>query len=176
MTNHTTKDDIVRLLHLFKEPRAQRHWTNLHGVMNRAELDSRKAPAVYAEALNPLCHLAEIFNDYDGFRPQNLMVHYVSPGINLPPEKKQPYQPSSSEWAHLSNFTHDLEPTNITRKSILCGDDWIKSTWADCRKYLHQMFTNYNRSGFQSMNFNAGRELHPRNQQEAPVSLGIPVP
>jgi hypothetical protein len=60
VTNHTTKDDIVRLLHLFKEPRAQRHWTNLHGVMNRAELDSRKAPAVYAEASNPLCHLAEI--------------------------------------------------------------------------------------------------------------------
>jgi hypothetical protein len=75
VTNHMTKDDIVCLLHLFKEPRAQRHWTNLHGVMNRTELDSRKASAVYVEASNPLSHLAEIFNNYDGFRPQNLMVH-----------------------------------------------------------------------------------------------------
>ncbi len=144
--SHTTKDDIVVLLHLFKEPSAQRHWTNLHGIMNRAELDTRKAPAVYAEKSNPLCHLAELYNNYEDFCPQNLMVQYVSPGINLPAVKKQPYQPSSSEWAHLSNLIQDLEPTNTTQKSIIRGEDWIKSTWADCRKYLHQMFVNYNHS------------------------------
>jgi hypothetical protein len=74
------------------------------------------------------------------------MVQYVSPSINLPAVKKQPYQPSSSEWAHLANFTYDLEPTNITQKSIIRGEDWIKSTWADCQKYLHQMFMNYKHS------------------------------
>ncbi len=56
----TSKDDIVRLIHLFKEPSAQRHWTNLHGIMRRGELDNRKAPLAYAEASNPLCLLAEL--------------------------------------------------------------------------------------------------------------------
>jgi len=142
----TTKDDIVRLIHLFKEPSAQKHWCNLRRVMSRAELDARKASAVYNEACNPLTYLAEIYNDYDDFRPQNLMVQYV-PGPHGVPIKKTPYQASQSEWAFLANFTHDLEPTNVSRRDIIRGEDWIKSTWTDCRKYLHQMFTNYNRSG-----------------------------
>lgn len=143
----TSKDDIVRLIHLFKEPSAQRHWTNLHGIMKRAELDARKSAPAYAEGANPLSHLAEIFNNYDEFTPQNLMVQYSSIGINAPPVKVTPYQPSTTEWAYLATFTHDLEPTNLLRRSIIRGEDWIKSTWTDCRKYLHQMFTNYNRSG-----------------------------
>jgi Fic family protein len=60
-----TKDDIARLLHLFKEPFAQRHWTNLHGILTRTELDARKTQGAYAEAANPLSYLAEIFNNYD---------------------------------------------------------------------------------------------------------------
>jgi hypothetical protein len=143
----TSKDDIVRLIHLFKEPSVQRHWTNLHGIMKRADLDARKAPAAYAEGANPLSYLAEMFNDYEEFTPQNLMVEYSSPGIHLPPVKKNPYQPSATEWSYLATFAHDLEPTNHTRKHIIRGEDWIKSTWTDCRKYLHQMFINYNRSG-----------------------------
>jgi hypothetical protein len=143
----TTKDDIVRLLHLFKEPTAQWHWTNLYGILNRAELDARKAGSVYSEAANPLNNLAEIFNNYDEFTPQNEMVEYESPGMNMRPIKKNPYKPSTSEWAYLSAFTNDLEPTNLSRRTIVRGPDWIKSTWTDCRKYLHQMFINYNRSG-----------------------------
>ena len=84
----TTKDDIVRLLHLFKEPTAQWHWTNLYGILNRAELDARKAGSVYSEAANPLNNLAEIFNDYDELAPQNEMVEYESPGVNMRPIKK----------------------------------------------------------------------------------------
>ena len=143
----TSKDDIVRLIHLFKEPSVQRHWTNLHGIMKRADLDARKAPPAYAEGANPLSYLAEVFNDYDGFVPQNLMVEYSSTGNASPPVKKTPYQPSSTEWAYLATFSHDLEPTNHARKHIIRGEDWIKSTWTDIRKYLHQMFVNYNRSG-----------------------------
>ena len=63
------------------------------------------------------------------------------------PRKKNPYQPSATEWAYLATFTNDLEPTNLARRNIIRGEDWIKSTWTDCRKYLHQMFVNYNRSG-----------------------------
>jgi hypothetical protein len=42
----TTKDDIARLIHLYKEPSAQKHWCSLRRVMSRAELDSRKAAGV----------------------------------------------------------------------------------------------------------------------------------
>jgi hypothetical protein len=99
VNSQTTKDDIVRLMHLFEEPRAQRHWSNLYGVLKRAELDARKSNGEHSEAANPLDYLAEIFNDYETFCPQNAMVRYVSPGAGLPPVKKQPYQASGSEWA-----------------------------------------------------------------------------
>ncbi len=75
------------------------------------------------------------------------MVNYVLMGSNSMPVKKQPYQANSSEWAYLANYTHNLEPTNLSRQKIIRGVDWIKSTWTDCRKYLHQMFLQYNHSG-----------------------------
>ncbi len=115
--------------------------------MTRAKLDARKAQGACAEAANPLSHLAERFNDYDEFTPQNVMVEYFSPGVDEIPMKKNPYQASSPDWAYLATFTNDLEPTNLTRRIILCGKDWIKFTWTDCCKYLHQMFVNYNHSG-----------------------------
>ena len=65
----TSKDDIVRLIHLFKEPSVQSHWTNLHGIMKRAELDAHRAPPANAEGANPLSYLAEVFKDYEGFTP-----------------------------------------------------------------------------------------------------------
>jgi len=143
----TSKDDIIHLILLFKEPSVQQHWTNLHGIMKRAELDAHRAPPAYAEGANPLSYLAEVFNDYEGFTPQNLMVEYMSPGVNLPPVKKNPYQANANEQSYLATFTHDLKPTNAAHKDIIRGEDWIKSTWTDCRKYLHQMYINYNRSG-----------------------------
>ncbi len=63
----------------------------------------------------------------------------------MPPVKKQPYQSNGTEWTYLSNFT--LEPTNLLGKNIVRREDWIKSMWTDYRKYLHQLFINYNRSG-----------------------------
>jgi hypothetical protein len=115
--------------------------------MKRAELDACNSSRPYDEQANPLSYLAEVFNNYDEFAPQNVMVEYVSQGVNLPPVKRQPYQPSCTKWAYLAMFTHDLEPTNITRCNIIRGEDWIKATWNDCQKYLHQIFVNYNRLG-----------------------------
>jgi len=65
--SHTTKDDIIRLMHLFIEPAAQRPRTNVNGVLKRAELDARKSNGELSEAANPFDCLAEIFNDYDNF-------------------------------------------------------------------------------------------------------------
>ncbi len=116
---NTSKDDIARLLHLFKEPVAQRHWTNLYGILSRNQLDARKSSGEQSEAARPLSFLAELFNDYRGFHPQNVMVQYVSTGPNGRPVKKQPFQPSSSDWATLANHCHDIEPTNYARKHII---------------------------------------------------------
>ena len=77
---NTTNDDIARLLHLFKEPSAQRHWSNLYGILSRMQLDARKSSGEQAETAQPLACLAELFNDYQGFQPQNVMVQYVSRG------------------------------------------------------------------------------------------------
>jgi hypothetical protein len=63
VTGQTTKDDILRLIHLFKEPSAHHHWTDLYSVLSRSELHARKSGREYAEAANPLGVLAEIFND-----------------------------------------------------------------------------------------------------------------
>ena len=97
----------------------QCHWTNLHGIMKRADLNAHKAPPAYAKGANPLSYLAEMFNDYEEFMPQNLMVEYSSPGIHLLPVTKNPYQPSATEWSYLATFAHDLEPTNHARKRYL---------------------------------------------------------
>jgi len=145
-SSQNTKDDIARLLHLFKEPMAQIHWTNLFGILNRAQLDARKSAGHVSDAANPLSCLAQIYNDYDTFTPQNLMVQYVAGGRDRP-VKKTPFVPSSAEWATLANETHDIEPTNLLRRSVLRDEAWIKATWNDCRKWLHQTFIQYNRSG-----------------------------
>lgn len=143
----TNKDDIARLLHLYKEPIAQRHWTDLYSILSRPELDARKSGGEYGIAANPLASLAELFNDYDNFSPQNLMVRYATPAAGGRPSKVCPYQASASEWSYLATFTHELDPSNVSRKNIIRGPDWIKTQWADVRKNLHQMFVQYNRSG-----------------------------
>jgi hypothetical protein len=80
---------------------------------------SKVSNGEHSEAANPLDYRVEIFNDYDNFFPQNEMVRYVSSGPDSPPIKKQSYQASFSECAYLTNFTHDLEPTNLARRPIL---------------------------------------------------------
>jgi hypothetical protein len=88
-----------------------------------------------------------IYNDYDSFHPQNLMVQYISPGVNHHPIKKTPFAPSAPEWAELAYETHNIEPTNLLWRGILRDEVWIKSTWKDCHRWLHQTFVQYNRSG-----------------------------
>ncbi len=67
VNSQTTKNDIIRLVHLFKEPAAQRHWSDLNRILKRSELDARKTNGEYSEAANPLPCLAELFNDYHSF-------------------------------------------------------------------------------------------------------------
>ncbi len=91
VNTQNTKDDIARLLHLFKEPVAQVHWSNLYGVFNRAELDALKTNWRLSDAANALSC------DYESFCPQNLMVEYVAVGQNRHPVKRTPFAPSTSQ-------------------------------------------------------------------------------
>jgi hypothetical protein len=52
----------------------------------------RKFSAEYSEAANLLESLAEIFNDYRSFEPQNLIAQYIMMKLNAPPER--PYAAS----------------------------------------------------------------------------------
>ncbi len=93
----------------------------------------RKSARHVSDAANPLSCLAEIYNDYDSFTPQNLMVQYVAGGHDCL-VKKTLFVPSSTEWKTLANETHDIEPTNLLRRSVLRDEAWIKATWNDCHK------------------------------------------
>jgi hypothetical protein len=161
--NITTKDDIARLIHLFKFPGAQVHWSNHYGVLNRVQLDARRTSGPASDAANPLSCLAKLFNDYEEFKLQNSMVAYVHDPAAGEPVKKTPWEPSSDEWEELSVQTYDIEPTNLARRNIYRDASWIKSTWNDVCKYLHQVFIQYNRSGQQSGDM--GEWCSPEEQQ-----------
>ncbi len=75
------------------------------------------------------------------------MVAYVYDPTTRTAIKKNPYEPSEDEWADLATLTHDIEPTNFSRRSVMRDSAWIKSTWNDVHKYLHALFVMYNRSG-----------------------------
>jgi hypothetical protein len=94
------------------------YWSNHYGVLNRAHLDVCWTVGPLSDAANPLSCLAKMFNDYSEFQPQNLMIKYVNDFATELPKKKNPYD-----------------------------EAWIKSTWNDVCKYLHQVFIQYNRSG-----------------------------
>jgi hypothetical protein len=85
---HTIKDDVTRLLNLFKDPIAQCPRTNLYGILSRSQLDTHKSSGEQSEVANPLSYLAELFNDYLEFYPQNFMVQYVSAHQNQMHVKK----------------------------------------------------------------------------------------
>jgi hypothetical protein len=82
-------------------------------------LDSRKSGGDYGEAVNPLSNLAELFNDYDKFQPQNNMVTYITVTPGTKPVKKFPWELSALEWSYLTTLCHELEPTNTSQRHII---------------------------------------------------------
>jgi hypothetical protein len=73
-SNQTSKDDVARLLHHFKDPVAHIHWSNHYGVLNRAQLDAHQSSGPESDAAYSLSCLAGTFNDYKNLKPQNQMV------------------------------------------------------------------------------------------------------
>jgi hypothetical protein len=91
------------------------------------------------------------------------MVAYVYDATVGRSVKKSPWEYSSDKWEELSNQTYDIEPKNMARQNIYRDASWIKSTWNDVQKYLHQVFIQYNRSGQQSGDM--GEWCSPAEQQ-----------
>jgi hypothetical protein len=117
----STKDDIARLIHSFKEPLAQRHWTDLYSVLTRSKIDARKSGGNYAVPANPLASVAEIFNDYNNCVPQNLMLQYLTSQQGSRPVKNFPFEANSPEWSYLATQHQEIEPTNVLRKKLIGG-------------------------------------------------------
>jgi hypothetical protein len=126
--NQMSKDDVARLLHLFKDPAAQIHWFSHYGVLNRAQLDARQSSGPESDTANSVSCLASIFNDC---KNSNLRIKWLPMCmivLLVAPRKKVPCEPSHDEWAELANHTHYLEPTSLARRSILHDAARIKST------------------------------------------------
>jgi hypothetical protein len=131
---NTTKDDVARLMHLFKDPTAIMHWSTLARSLTRRELDGRNsnapsgnAASTMAEAADSYGELASIFNNYEEFTPQHAMLKYAN-GV-----KKTPYQVNSDDWQELAAHCWDIEPTNLERKNIIRDGAWVKEQWTNLR-------------------------------------------
>ena len=69
----------------------------------------------------------------------------------------------NSVWADLACHTHDIEPTNMSRKTIIRDESWIKALWNAVRKWLHAVFIMYKRSGQHDPDF--GEWCSPKEMQ-----------
>jgi hypothetical protein len=72
-------------------------WSNHYRVLNRAQLDARRTSGPASDAANPLSCLAELFNDYEHFQPQNLMVAYIHDPATGTSKKKSPWEANSND-------------------------------------------------------------------------------
>ena len=128
------KDDLARLFHLWNHPDMQIHW----------------AATMMGEDENPWRALAEEFNDYNVFRPQNvLLVHTFdeNKGHLVP---VMPLESASSETGPLFSKCSELNPTNLTRKDILRDGAYIRQLWTTYRRTLWGIFQDFRRSGRQT--------------------------
>jgi len=115
----THKDDLARLLHLYKDPDMQIAWTQTTATMSRAQLDARHSSAPNADASgtlgdhsSPWETLAERFNDYAEFTPQNATVKYIAAtSMFALPVKIIPFEASGPELQVLAGHCFEIEPT-----------------------------------------------------------------
>ncbi len=55
------------------------------------------------------------------------MVAYTYDRALRAPVKKVPYQASSEEWSELANYTHDIEPMNLSGGMCCMMRDGLKT-------------------------------------------------
>ncbi len=113
------KDDLARLLHLYKDPDMQIAWTQTASTMTRLQLDARHSTTPDAggagtlgDHATPWETLAERFNDYAEFTPQNESVRYIAASSMFePPQKVVSWVASCHTLQILASHCYDIEPT-----------------------------------------------------------------
>jgi hypothetical protein len=150
----TAKGDLCRLLELRKYPDAMGFWAATETSMNRRQLDSRKsnAPGItgapMVEENDPWGSLANIFNDYTRFCPQNCLIQYKD--VLGVPTAISPYKPSHQKYTALAAHCYDINPSDPARAIYLRDGAWIKEHWRNLRAMLTPVYLDFNRSGRQS--------------------------
>lgn len=151
---NTSKEDLVRLLHLRKEPCAQLAWSRTEEALARRALDARNsidAPTAsgvgsLADEADPFGELASIFNNYDAFCPCNDFVAMV-PGTTTPCVPARPVDP---DYTTIVANTGAVNPSDRSRASITRDGAWIKEQWIKLKSYLTAVFADFERSGKQA--------------------------
>jgi hypothetical protein len=146
------KDDLVRLLEMRKCPEAMMLWSQTEATLTRSALDARRstdAPDItgrgsLADESDPYGGLAVIYNDYEGFRPQNKLIQHRldEHGKSVP---IVPFRPESVEVTALAALCHDLNPTNMSRQSTYRDGPWIKEHWIMLKSWMTLVLTDFNR-------------------------------
>jgi hypothetical protein len=148
----TSKDDLVRLLHLRKLPAAQMDWYRVENPASRRELDGRRSDApslsgqTMAEDFDSWGTLASKFMNYEEFNFQNVLIQYSESATGKASPIK-PFVPRIAEVAVLATSAHDVNPSNMERSTIIRDGAWVKEWWTKLKGYLSQVFVRFNRSG-----------------------------
>jgi len=135
-------------------------WSLSEDSASRRVLDSRKsnsAPNISGtgtldEDFHPWPRLAERFNDYAEFTPQNRLLLYND--VNGKPELKTPWAARSSDVQCLAAHCYQLNPTDMSRSKIYRDGTWIKENWMHLKSWTTAILADFNRSGQ-----NKGKEL-----------------
>lgn len=136
-SENTNKHDRARLLHLYKDPRAQMAWTGAYNPLSRKDLDSPARTSQYFDTL------ASMFNDYKSYTYQNAVVKYdLRTGRPM-----DPLVPVLPTMTNLMNHTHELNPADPTRPRR--SGAWVKETWGMMKKQISLAFAKFTASGQQ---------------------------
>ena len=112
---------------------------------------------------NPYNGLAERFNDWEYFQPQNYLISYRYDAPTGKSVSVIPLRSVSAETEVLFSKCNELNPNDPARKHILRDGAWVKEAWTTIRGQFASIFTDFSRSGQQS------------NKDEAEISWMAPT-
>ena len=149
-----TVHEKVRIMHLRVFPGAIPIWAEAFTCKPRPLLDAAGSSesAEREIAVNPWARLAEIFNDFDAFQPQNMVCSYRD-GQKLLENRNQ---------EKISTVVFDaLKSLNPSQSVGVPRDaDFIKDAWSLLKKDITVTESLYYRSGNHDGDYQSSRGIH----------------
>ena len=135
---NANKHDFARIIHLKADVNAHTVWCKALREKDRATLDSRNSEN--AAELDPWNQLAEMFNNYEGYKYQNAVVD---------PTKHSPHgiPVANTGMENLLKYCHDINPSAPNRP--IRDGGFIRQQWSKMKGVISKVFTNYHLSGNQ---------------------------